>query len=237
MKPLFLSLILLYTGLEAEKPLSAILLRPLGEHELVTLTLAADVPNNQKPAQVWYRKNPGHVLLILERLDTLSGLQSTLSWGFYPRQPISSVFFRKVKSELRDNGGDEFEAKITINLNDSSFQHLQKQSIALAKRSYHLNRYNCYDYALEVFNDVIDRPKLLQQTVKFPLPLVMGRGGSPCALYQHLQALKTDSCWAKAISFGPFVAPKSEEKLLNVEQLSSENHLLISKKTKTCTSY
>ena len=228
MKPLLLSLILLCTGLEPEKPLSALLLRPLGKHEIATLTLAADVPNNQKPAQVWYRKNPGHVLLILERLDTLSRLQSTLSWGFYPRQPISSVFFRKVKSELRDNGGDEYEAKITIKLSDSCFIRLQQQSITLAKRNYHLNLYNCYDYALEVFNAVSEGPKLLQQTVKFPLPLVMGRGGSPCALYQHLQTLKNDPCWAEAISFGLFVAPKSEEK-----QLSLENH----QKTKTCTSY
>lgn len=228
MKPLLLGLILLCAGLEPEKPLSVLLLRPLTEHEIATLTLAADVPNNQKPAQVWYRKNPGHVLLILERLDTLSGLQSTLSWGFYPRQPISSVFFRKVKSELRDNGGDEYEAKITISLSDSAFIRLQGQSIELAKRSYHLNRYNCYDYALEVFNEVSEGPKLLLQTVKFPLPLVMGRGGSPCALYQHLQTLKNASCWAEAISFGLFVAPKSEEK-----QLSLENH----QKTKTCTSY
>lgn len=183
---------------------------PLHTQEIAVLYLVADVPDNEHPQKVWFKKDPGHVFIILERIDTFTQQKQALTWGFYPRHPISSIFFRKVKSELRDNGGHEYNASIQQQLSAEAFAALEQRAIALTQKKYHLNKYNCYDYALELFNGVVGKELLPSSKVKFPL--VLGKGGSPCALYATLQTLQKQNIpmGAKAIHFGCFKAPESQ---------------------------
>ena len=211
MKSLLLSscilLILGSISASAQSP-STFSFSPLGLHEVAKIALAVDVPNNLDPTRVWYKKDPGHVFVILERIDTVTQRKQALVWGFYPTHPVSSIFFRRVKSELRNNAGREYNAVIHKQLSTEELQLVQATSLQHAQNAYHLNRYNCYDYALNVFNSVANKSPLPVHKVAFPF--AMGHGGSPCGLYQTLQALKSaESSWAPAIAFGCFQAPQN----------------------------
>jgi len=71
---------------------------PLATHEVYSLTIAADVPDNARPHKVYVKKQPGHVFIILEQKDTMNGTSREQVWGFYPVRPVSSVFLRNVRS-------------------------------------------------------------------------------------------------------------------------------------------
>jgi hypothetical protein len=182
-------------------------------HEVYSITIAADIPDDKRPGKVYYKKEPGHVFIILEQKDTISGHSKAQVWGFYPVRPVSSVFLRTVHCELNDNGKRKYDVRITRRLSADEFEVIKKQAIALAKKKYNLNKYNCYDYAIELFNSIPGVEKLPVTHVKFPF--IFGRGGSPCGLYKDLQKLKTgNSGWAPAIEFGSFRAPVSYRPLL-----------------------
>lgn len=115
MKSLLLSsciLLILGSVSASAQATSAFSFSPLDLHEVATIALAVDVPNNLDPTRVWYKKDPGHVFVILERIDTVAQRKQALVWGFYPTHPVSSIFFRRVKSELRNNAGREYNAVI-----------------------------------------------------------------------------------------------------------------------------
>jgi hypothetical protein len=180
---------------------------PLAEHEIYSLTIAADVPDNARPHKVYVNKEPGHVFVILEQKDTLAGTARAQVWGFYPVRPISSVFMRNVRCQLNDNGGRIYDAAITIQLDASQFEMLKEKAQELAKKRYNLNKFNCYDYAIELFNSVsVDAP-LPVTHVKFPF--IVGRGGSPCGLYSDLKKLQAGG--RTGIHIGAGIAPLSSQ--------------------------
>jgi hypothetical protein len=190
-----------------------VLFQPLREHEVYSITIAADIPDNKRPGKVYYKKEPGHVFIILEQRDTTTSESVAQVWGFYPVRPVSSVFLRTVRCQLNDNGKRTYDARITKRLTAEEFEAVKQQAAALAKKKYNLNKYNCYDYAVELFNSIPGIEKLPVTHVKFPF--IFGRGGSPCGLYRDLQKLKTgNSGWAPAIEFGSFSAPASTRSLM-----------------------
>lgn len=197
---------------------------PLQAQEIIVLSIVADVPDNERPQKIWFKKDPGHVFVLLERIDTFTQQKQALAWGFYPRHPVYSIFFRKVKSELRNNGGHEYNASVSKQLSAEAFYALEQRAIALTQKKYHLNKYNCYDYALELFNGVGEKEPLPPYKVKFPF--MLGKGGSPCALYATLQALQEQntSRWVKAIHFGFFKAPVSQLLHASPPNLSAQQH-------------
>jgi len=58
-------------------------------------------------------------------------------------------------------------------------------------KKYNLNKYNCYDYALELYNSIPGTEALPTLKVKFPFKF--GRGGSPCGLYKVLKELSSSA--------------------------------------------
>jgi hypothetical protein len=185
-----------------------IVFSPLSDHQVYRITIAADVPDDKRPEKVFVKKEPGHVFIILEQLDTISGMSRSQVWGFYPIRPVSSLFFRTVQCELHDNGGRRYDASITKQLTEREFEAVKNKAIELSKKKYNLNKYNCYDYAVEVFNSIPEIEKLPLKHIKFPF--VFGRGGSPCGLYRDLQQLKINSAaWGSSIKVGSFKAPAS----------------------------
>ncbi len=170
-----------------------------------SISICADVPVNDQPERVYHRRETGHVFLILRK--QLPTDTCTLVWGFYPQHPVMSLLFRKVKSSLSSNAGRWYDASLTRPLTAAGYDSLCLLAQQLARRRYHLNRYNCYHYALAVFNHGAPLP-IPVQSVRFPLPA--GRGGSPVALYRWLR--QPASAWPAGYvaSLQPAQAPGTQ---------------------------
>lgn len=190
------------------------------ESKIYSITLCADIPDNSNAKKVFYNSEPGHVFIILEERDTVSGNHKSLVWGFYPKRAVSAIIFRGAKSKLVDNSNREYEASIRKSLSKEQFTVAMKNAYEFTQRRYHLNKYNCYDYAVEVFNSITGTPSIPLTHIKFPL--IFGKGGSPCALYRDLEKLLPDS---KAgdfiISLSPDKAPASYN---NEQAVSRSKH-------------
>jgi hypothetical protein len=170
-----------------------------------TITICADLPDNNNPKRVYKKGEPGHVFLILSKINSVTGEAATRSFGFYPRVPVSCLF-KKVKSTILDNNNREYDASIEKKLTMEQFVFALEKCKELSRKKYNLNRYNCYDYVLEVFNSLPGIEKLPVSVVKFPF--IFGRGGSPCGLYRDLKTLSSlDSAWTPFIRFGLFTSP------------------------------
>jgi hypothetical protein len=163
----------------------------LHTNEVYSITIAADVPDDARPHKVYVKQEPGHVFVILEQKDTITGKSVAQVWGFYPVRPVSSILFKNVRCELNDNGKRKYDASITRQLSPHEFELITAKAIELAQKKYNINKYNCYDYAVELFNAIPGIEKLPVTHVKFPF--IFGRGGSPCGLYRDLKRLKTSN--------------------------------------------
>jgi hypothetical protein len=178
---------------------------PLDNTAEYHLAVCTDVPVNNKPRCVFKKGEPGHVFLILSKLDPATGKTISRSFGFYPRVPVTCIF-KRVRSQILDNSNREYDASLEIKLTNEGFAMLLKQCNELAKKKYDLKKFNCYDYVLQIFNSLPVIEKLPVTKVKFPF--ILGRGGSPCGLYSDLKKLRSDgSAWAASIKFGLFKSP------------------------------
>lgn len=185
------------------------LFSPLNANAVYTIRICADIPDNNNGERVHVGRQPGHVFLIVEKLDTITPGQSAVQvFGFYPVQQHSSVISGDVPSKIVDNSNREYNASLSKRVSANQFQLLLEKSEQLAKRKYNLRRFNCYDYVVAVFNSIAGAEKLPVTHIK--LPYLLGRAGSPCGLYHDLKKLKDDqSAWAPDIQLGVFTAPQS----------------------------
>jgi hypothetical protein len=178
---------------------------PLNQDAEYAVTLCADLPDNNNPECVYKKKVPGHVFLILTKQEPLSGKIITISFGFYPRVPVSCLF-KRVRSKMMDNSNREYNASLEKKLTKEEFVLVIEKCKELSKKKYDLKKFNCYEYALGVFNSLPGIEKLPVSDVKFPF--ILGRGGSPCGLYRDLKKLVlTGSPWTPFIRFGLFRSP------------------------------
>lgn len=178
----------------------------LKPHETYQFTLAADVPDNKRPEKVYYKKETGHVFIILEKSDSLKGTSVAQVFGFYPIRPVGSLFLRTVQCEILNNSGRSYDACITLSLTAAQFNQVTAKAVELTSKKYNLNEYNCYDYAVELYNSIEGVEDMTLQKVKFPF--VFGRGGSPCGLYKQLMELQDKNTGA-LIFIGQRNAPQS----------------------------
>lgn len=184
-------LIMAYTLLLVTATASAQGQEILPADTIYRIRLCADVPDNQHPDRVYYKGEPGHVFLVLERSNNTSQWSESIVWGFYPVKPVSCLLFRKTRSRLVDNSQRSYDASIEKQITKDDFLQIVSQAVWLSKKKYHINRYNCYHYAVELFNLVATGTRLPVNAIKFPFPF--GRGGSPCVLYRDLQTLKKEN--------------------------------------------
>jgi hypothetical protein len=170
-----------------------------------SLTICADLPDNNNTKRVYKKGEPGHVFLILSKKSIVTGETINRSFGFYPRLAVT-CFFKQSRSRILDNHDREYNASIGKKLSKIEFEGILEKCRELAKKKYNLKKYNCYDYVIEVFNSLPGIEKLPVTKVKFPF--IFGRGGSPCGLYSDLEKLASNgSAWASAIRFGVFRSP------------------------------
>jgi hypothetical protein len=180
---------------------------PVSEKATYFITLCADIPVDDNPDIVYRRRLTGHVFLILEKRDPLQGAIVQV-FGYYPVRQNSSLFFNNVRSKIKDNSGREYNASVTRQLTVSEFQLILEKAAGFSKKKYNLNKFNCYDYALTVFNAIPGIEKIPVGRLRYPF--IFGKGGTPCVLYKDLKSLREKgSAWATAIKFGEFKAPAS----------------------------
>lgn len=154
-----------------------------------SISICADVPDNDHPSKVFHKYEPGHVFLVLESRDSITGKQSTIVWGFYPRRPLFGLLFRSGKSKLVNNSGRDYDVSITKTLTYQQYVQATQIALLARKKKYHLNKYNCYDYALEVYNSIDGVKKIPVNKTRFPF--LFGKGGSPCVLYKDLKKMES----------------------------------------------
>ena len=66
--------------------------------------------------------------------------------------------FGSIASTLKDNGVQEINASIEMNIDENQFNKVKQNAIAFSSRKYELADYNCTDYALDIFNSVRTNP-------------------------------------------------------------------------------
>ncbi len=186
---------------------------PASEEDQYTLTICGDIPDNNNPERIHVKDEPGHSFLILTKRKTGSASPSVIRvFGFYPHRPASCLIFRNVRGEIMDNSERQYDVSLTTDITAAEFKYVLVRSQQLARRKYNLNKFNCYDYVVELFNSLPRLEKLPVTHLRFPF--IFGRGGSPCGLYRDLRRLKDEgSVWASHIQFGNFYAPRSEPRI------------------------
>jgi hypothetical protein len=169
-----------------------------------SIRLCADIPDNENPSRMLWDNEPGHVFLIFTKK---TGNDSTnIIFGYYPRKPFLSFLLLRVKSTIHDNSNREYDVSITREVTATEFSMLMEKAEKLSHRKYHLKKFNCYDYALEVFNSIPRIEKIPVKPSRFSF--LLGKFGSPCGLYFDLQMMvQNNSAWSPSISFVRSQAP------------------------------
>jgi hypothetical protein len=182
------------------------------------ITLCADVPNNKKPHQVAHQQQTGHVFLILQQMNPQSADTISQVFGFYPKRGLPVLFFKRIKSVIKDNSKRFYDAAVSKTLTAGEFESVLQKARELAGYTYHINKFNCYDYAMQIFNVAAAGEPLPICYVNFPF--IFGKGGSPVGVYQELKRLKSNgSAWSSSIVFGDFEAPKSTTRQLTSKDI------------------
>lgn len=181
---------------------------PIDDDANYSITICADLPDNANPDRVHVKTETGHVFIILSKWNEKDSIHSV--FGFYPRRPASSLVFKNVRAEILNNGNREYNASLSRRLNKDSFRLAINTAIELAKKKYNINKYNCYDYAIGIFNSVAGENRIPIHHIRFPF--IFGKGGSPCSLYADLKEIQRSRAgWAPSIQFGLFRAPVSTQ--------------------------
>ncbi|HEY0731801.1 MAG TPA: hypothetical protein VGD33_05250 [Chitinophagaceae bacterium] len=173
------------------------------------ISLCADMPYDKNPLQVTYGQEPGHVFLILQKIN-LDNMGDTINlvFGFYPSRGIPLIFKRKMKSRIKDNSSRYFDIRITKEVSEDEFNTFLQKSLSLSRKYYHLNKYNCYDYGVELFNTLVTHDRIPLRRTKYPFPF--GSGGSPVCIYSFVSSRGTSlKEWNYEINLGGLLAPKS----------------------------
>ena len=130
---------------------------PTNASTTYSVTLYADIPNNDDPEQLIKdvrSGTPGHAFVTLTKTNGTSSVSQT--FGFYPMIKEKSAGFHGVDSKIVNNGGHEYNASITMtNVSLIDFNAAMNLALSNSTLLYDLNDYNCTDYAVGVFNQVM----------------------------------------------------------------------------------
>jgi hypothetical protein len=170
-----------------------------------TIQLCADVPSNGNPdASMTFSGGifAGHTFLVVTKSG--GGMSISQSFGFYPSGSLSAWNpFTPISSVIRDNGNSEINASLTMTINPDQFNVIKNSIVNLSKNPYQLDKSNCSDYAIGVFNSVRAAPLLVEPYLLRQAGVVMGNGlssppitvpiaNSPQMIYQKLSAMKAN---------------------------------------------
>ncbi|MEO1033672.1 MAG: hypothetical protein AAFX55_19970, partial [Bacteroidota bacterium] len=83
---------------------------------------------------------------------SINSLINTSVLGFYPEEDnIYPVFNEESVAVLGEDGGDPYSTSLSINVTPSQLQQILNAAINF-ENTYHLDDYNCTDFAIELGN-------------------------------------------------------------------------------------
>lgn len=175
------------------------------------ITLCADVPLNRKPERVAYHQQTGHVFLILQQVNPETPADTIHRvFGYYPKKGLPVLLFKKIKAVIKDNSRREYDISISRKITAPQCASVIECALSEAKRRYHINKFNCYDYAVTVYNTACVTDTLDLVHVRFPF--IFGKGGSPSGLYRQLRdRAERRSTVAALVRTGNYEAPASTD--------------------------
>ncbi|MDN3204422.1 hypothetical protein [Algoriphagus sediminis] len=121
-----------------------------------SLTIFVDQPGAGGTAETWVPVgfmdvDAGHAFVKLERLNADS-TQTTIIIGYYPDKIPNDPNQLETNGELRDDTKRLFEVSKKYVLTKENFDKALAyiESVERTKKKYHLNNYNCADFAIQV---------------------------------------------------------------------------------------
>ena len=127
-----------------------------------TIKLCSDIPSNNNPggSANFSAASGGHTFLTITKTNGSSGV--TQSFGFYPSStPSAWDPFAPVTSEIKDNGLQEINAGIEMDITENQFNAIKQNAITWTSKNYQLADYNCSNYAIDIFNSVRTIPLII----------------------------------------------------------------------------
>ncbi|MFD0941841.1 hypothetical protein [Pedobacter boryungensis] len=157
-----------------------------------SITLSTDLPVNSDPNKLVnyssFPPSPGHAFITLTKTNGTNMV--TKSFGFYPDPDILSLTTGPVGSKMNDNGAHDYDANISMSLTAGEFQLAISKALEKRNMSYDIDKYNCTDYALDVFNAVRDVSNKIE-VPNWVGTLGYNYGKTPNGLYNRLALMKS----------------------------------------------
>jgi len=170
-----------------------------------SVQLCVDLPVNSEPNMSMNFSgaiNAGHTFLVVAKSG--SGLSVSQSFGYYPQTaPSAWNPFSPIPSAIKDNKGQEINASIIMLINSEQFKAIGSAAINLSAQPYMLDKSNCTNYALNVFNAARTIPLAVEPYILVQSGIAIGNGmssapitatinNSPQKLYEKLSTMKTN---------------------------------------------
>lgn len=151
------------------------------------ITIHSHLANPNAPNQVYNfsSNDPGHAYITMEKSN--GSTSRSLTFGFYPSQ---DTWITGTKNAVTSSIGQEdpnlrnSDARYTITVNESTFNHARNMALTKSTKPYDLNDYNCTDYAIDVFDAALGGSGLA--VPNSPIGFT-----TPAGLYGRLNELKT----------------------------------------------
>ena len=169
-----------------------------------SIRLCSDIPSNSNPnaSANFLAASGGHTFLIITKANGATSV--TQSFGFYPSsQPSWIDPFSPVTSAIKDNGAQEINASLEMDLTETQFNTVKQNAISWSTRNYELADYNCSDYSVDIFNSVRTTPLIIPgYQIILPgttnpwapsNPITVTINKSPQMLFSKLQEMKNNN--------------------------------------------
>jgi hypothetical protein len=171
---------------------------------IYSIRLCSDIPSNSNPnaSANFSAASGGHTFLTITK--TNGGTSVTQSFGFYPSSSPSWIDpFAPVTSSIKDNGAQEINASLEMDLTETQFNAVKQNAISWSTRNYELAEYNCSNYAVDIFNSVRTNPLIIPgYQIVLPgntnpwapnNPITVTINKSPQMLFSKLQEMKNNN--------------------------------------------
>ena len=129
-----------------------------------SITICADLPVDDDPtANVnLYNGATGHCFMQLKKTNGAQSVTQVI--GFTAQDPLAAIVHGDefVPGKLVDNANHKYDASITMNTSADGFNHALEQMKTMSNNlAYSITRFDCLDFALDVFNSIRPNNPLL----------------------------------------------------------------------------
>ena len=156
------------------------------------IAIYSDLPVDGDPTRIfdWQSMSPGHVFIRLEKKNGAAFAKQY--FGFYPKSGWKvSATTAPIDAKFVDNSTHEYNAYTELNITPAQLQTaIDKIKVIAVRPQYIVDRYNCTDFGLNVWNSCVTSNFMLDIPL-FHIPgSMVAQSSTPQGLYIKLQQLK-----------------------------------------------